>query len=210
MTSGTRGAPEGSARRARALPPGLIALCGALVAGLCLLLLLGPFYPEHARPADHLQRWLMMLLDGRGPFALQRLLSFQFPLLLILLFGTVLVLAPWRRAVHLRRERLGTDQATEKPSAREQRTPARGARRGTSAATAGGGVPAERRSAILAQEDTKTFLSQLRGMKGQSRAITGAELTIPVVFLDLIAENMFRYSKLLNRVRVRNVSGQAR
>ena len=71
-------------------------------------------------------------------------------------------------------------------------------------------LPAERRSAILAQEETKTFLSQLRGMKGQSRAITGAELTIPVVFLDLIAENMFRYSKLLNRVRVRNVSGQAR
>ena len=71
-------------------------------------------------------------------------------------------------------------------------------------------LPAERRSAILAQEDTKTFLSQLRSMKGQSRAITGAELTIPVVFLDLIAENMFRYSKLLNRVRVRNVSGQAR
>lgn len=71
-------------------------------------------------------------------------------------------------------------------------------------------LPQERRSAILAQEDTKAFLQQLRGMKGQSRAITGAELTIPVVFLDLIADNMFRYSKLLNRVRVRNVSGQAR
>lgn len=68
----------------------------------------------------------------------------------------------------------------------------------------------ERRSAILAQDDTKTFLAQLRSMKGQSRAVTGGELTIPVVFLDLIAENMFRYSKLLNRVRVRNVSGQAR
>lgn len=71
-------------------------------------------------------------------------------------------------------------------------------------------LPQERRAAILAQEDTKAFLQQLRGMKGQSRAITGAELTIPVVFLDLIAENMFRYSKLLNRVRVRDVSGQAR
>ena len=35
-------------------------------------------------------------------------------------------------------------------------------------------------------------------------------MTIPVVFLDLIAENMFRYSKLLNRVRVRNVRGEAR
>lgn len=68
----------------------------------------------------------------------------------------------------------------------------------------------ERRAAILAQEDTKNFLAQLRSMKGQSRAVTGGELTIPVVFLDLIAENMYRYSKLLNRVRVRNVSGEAR
>lgn len=71
-------------------------------------------------------------------------------------------------------------------------------------------LPMEQRNNILAQEDTKNFLHELRGMKGQSRAITGAELTIPVVFLDLISENMFRYSKLLNRVRVRNVSGQAR
>lgn len=68
----------------------------------------------------------------------------------------------------------------------------------------------ERRSAILAQDDTKNFLSQLRSMKGQSRAVTGGELTVPVVFLELIAENMYRYSKLLNRVRVRNVGGQAR
>ena len=68
----------------------------------------------------------------------------------------------------------------------------------------------ERRAAILAQEDTKTFLAQLRSMKGQSRAVTSGELTIPVVFLDLIAQNMYRYSKLLNRVRIRNVSGEAR
>ena len=71
-------------------------------------------------------------------------------------------------------------------------------------------LPMEQRTAIVAQDDTKAFLANLRGMKGQTRAITGAELTIPVVFLDLIAENMFRYSKLLNRVRVRNVTGQAR
>lgn len=71
-------------------------------------------------------------------------------------------------------------------------------------------LSAERRAAILAQEDTKTFLAQMRSMKGQSRAVTGGELTIPVVFLDLIAQNMYRYSKLLNRVRIRNVSGEAR
>lgn len=71
-------------------------------------------------------------------------------------------------------------------------------------------LSAERRAAILTQEDTKSFLTQLRSMKGQSRAVTGGELTIPVVFLDLIAQNMYRYSKLLNRVRIRNVSGEAR
>ena len=71
-------------------------------------------------------------------------------------------------------------------------------------------LPMEQRNTIVAQDDVKAFLGELRSMKGQSRAITGAELNIPVVFLDLISENMFRYSKLLNRVRVRNVSGEAR
>lgn len=71
-------------------------------------------------------------------------------------------------------------------------------------------LPMEQRQAIVAQDDVKTFLKDLRAMKGQSRAITGGELTIPVVFLELIAENMFRYSKLLNRVRIRNVGGQSR
>lgn len=71
-------------------------------------------------------------------------------------------------------------------------------------------LPRQTRESMISQPDVKEFLGQLRSMKGQTRAITGGELTIPVVFLDLVAENMFRYSKLLNRVRVRNVSGEAR
>lgn len=71
-------------------------------------------------------------------------------------------------------------------------------------------LPEEMRSSIVQRDEVKDFLAQLRSMKGTNRAITGAELTIPVVFLDLISENMFRYSKLLNRVRVRYVDGQAR
>ena len=71
-------------------------------------------------------------------------------------------------------------------------------------------LPMERREAIVAQPDVQEFLGKMRGMKGQNRAVTGAELTIPVVFLELISENMYRYSKLLNRVRVRNVRGEAR
>ena len=71
-------------------------------------------------------------------------------------------------------------------------------------------LPMETREAIIQREDVKTFLAQLSSMKGQSRAIQGGELGIPVVFLELISENMYRYSKLLNRVRVRNVPGEAR
>lgn len=71
-------------------------------------------------------------------------------------------------------------------------------------------LPMETREAIVQRDDVKTFLAQLRSMKGQSRAIQGGELEIPVVFLELISENMYRYSKLLNRVRVKNVPGEAR
>lgn len=71
-------------------------------------------------------------------------------------------------------------------------------------------LPEETRNSVVQRDEVKDFLAQLRSMKGTNRAITGAELTIPVVFLDLIAENMFRYSKLLNRVRIRYVNGQAR
>lgn len=71
-------------------------------------------------------------------------------------------------------------------------------------------LPMDTREAIVQREDVKTFLAQLRSMKGSNRAIQGGELEIPVVFLELISENMYRYSKLLNRVRVRPVSGEAR
>ena len=71
-------------------------------------------------------------------------------------------------------------------------------------------LPADLRESIVQRDDVKAFLSQLRSMKGATRAIQGGDLEIPVVFLDLISENMYRYSKLLNRVRVRSVPGQAR
>lgn len=71
-------------------------------------------------------------------------------------------------------------------------------------------MPMEQRTAMMQREDVKAFLAGLRGMKGQSRAVSGGELTIPVIMLDMISENLYRYSKLLNRVRVRDVYGQAR
>ena len=71
-------------------------------------------------------------------------------------------------------------------------------------------LPMAQRNEIVAQEDVQNFFSKLRSMKGANAALQGGELTIPVIFLDLIAENMYRYSKLLNRIRLRDVGGQAR
>lgn len=71
-------------------------------------------------------------------------------------------------------------------------------------------LPMERREQIAKRSEVKAFLDKLRSCKGSNRAISGAELEIPIVFLELISENMYRYSKLLNRVRVRSVRGEAR
>lgn len=71
-------------------------------------------------------------------------------------------------------------------------------------------LPMEQRRQIVESDEVRSFLSEIRTMGRQKRAIQGAELTIPVFFLDLISENMYRYSKLINRVRVRNVGGEAR
>lgn len=71
-------------------------------------------------------------------------------------------------------------------------------------------LPMERREQIVKRSEVKAFLDKMRSCKGSSRAISGAELEIPIVFLELISENMYRYSKLLNRVRVRSVRGEAR
>lgn len=66
----------------------------------------------------------------------------------------------------------------------------------------------EERRRIVDQEDVRTFFDELRNLK--KRGVTGADLMIPVVFLPLIAENMFRYSKLLNRVNVVDLVGEGR
>ena len=71
-------------------------------------------------------------------------------------------------------------------------------------------IPYNDKMAILQREDVKEFLTRVREMMKNKRAVSGADLMIPVVFLELISENMYRYSKLVNRVQVRNVRGEAR
>lgn len=68
----------------------------------------------------------------------------------------------------------------------------------------------EMRNQLMAREDVKEFLTRVRQMKGSTRGVTGAELGIPDVMLELIAQNVYRYSKLMQYVRVRSVKGNAR
>lgn len=72
------------------------------------------------------------------------------------------------------------------------------------------GMDAQERDAFFANEEVKEFLQRTRDLAIQKRTITGAELTIPTQVLELIRENVENYSKLVNRVRVRYVSGKAR
>lgn len=72
------------------------------------------------------------------------------------------------------------------------------------------GMTAQQRDAFIARQDVKEFLTDVRALKGQSRTVTGAELTIPTVMLDILRENMGKYSKLITRVNYKHVSGESR
>ncbi|KNY24839.1 phage major capsid protein [Pseudobacteroides cellulosolvens] len=63
---------------------------------------------------------------------------------------------------------------------------------------------------VVTQDDVKDFLQRTRDLRGQKRAVTGAELTIPIVMLDLLRDNLHRYSKLITKVRLKPVKGKAR
>lgn len=70
-------------------------------------------------------------------------------------------------------------------------------------------LPLERRQAIVAKPEVKEFLAKFRSMV-QNRGADGLDLTLPVDLLEIVSQNQYRYSKLLNRVRVRTVRGQGR
>lgn len=72
------------------------------------------------------------------------------------------------------------------------------------------GMTVQERDAFFARDDVHAFLERVRTLGTQNREITGAELTIPSVMLDLLRENIEEYSKLYKHVRVQSVPGKAR
>lgn len=72
------------------------------------------------------------------------------------------------------------------------------------------GMTVSQRDAFFARDDMKEFLQRVREMAQEKRSVTGAELLIPTVALDLLRENIGAYSKLMKHVNVRRVGGKAR
>ena len=75
-----------------------------------------------------------------------------------------------------------------------------------------GAMTMEQRSAFIQRDEVQDFLTQFRSKfkSGQTRSVTGGELLIPEVVLELIWQNIEDYSKLIRRVRLVPVSGRSR
>ncbi len=72
------------------------------------------------------------------------------------------------------------------------------------------GMNVQERDSFFANDAVKSWLERVREMGKNQRSITGAELLIPEVALDLIKETVLKYSKLYKHVNVKSVPGKAR
>lgn len=72
------------------------------------------------------------------------------------------------------------------------------------------GMNTQERDAFFADEAVKTWLERVREMVKSKRSITGAELLIPEIALDLVKETVLKYSKLYQHINVKSVPGKAR
>lgn len=72
------------------------------------------------------------------------------------------------------------------------------------------GMTVRESDAFFADENVKSWLSRIREIGKSKRSITGAELLIPEVALDLVKEVTMKYSKLYKHVNVKPVPGKAR
>lgn len=73
-----------------------------------------------------------------------------------------------------------------------------------------GGLTREAATIMVAREDVKEFLVRTREIISEKRSVNGAELTIPEVMLDLLRDNLHKYSKLITKIRLKPVAGKSR
>lgn len=63
---------------------------------------------------------------------------------------------------------------------------------------------------LIQQDDSKAFLSELRSVVREKRAITGGDLAIPTDFLGVLRANLETYSKTLKHVTVKKLNGDGK
>ncbi|MFA0816019.1 MAG: phage major capsid protein [Anaerofustis sp.] len=73
-----------------------------------------------------------------------------------------------------------------------------------------GGMTRDAALQFIQREEVNEFLVRVRNFIGEKRAVTGAELEIPDVFLEILRDTVSSTSKLLKYTMVKSVSGKAR
>ena len=71
-------------------------------------------------------------------------------------------------------------------------------------------MSAQERDAFFSRQDVKEFCDRVRSLAKEKRSVTGAELLIPPVVLDILRPRVEEASKLLKHVNLRSVPGKAR
>lgn len=72
------------------------------------------------------------------------------------------------------------------------------------------GMSHEERTAFFEKEEVKAFIDQVRTAGQSKRNVTGTELLIPEVVLELVHADIEEYSKLYKHVNAKPVKGKAR
>ena len=72
------------------------------------------------------------------------------------------------------------------------------------------GMTREAANQLIEREDVKEFLARTREVMAEKRSVTGGELGIPEVFLEILRDNLNSYSKLISKVNLRSIAGKAR
>jgi len=63
---------------------------------------------------------------------------------------------------------------------------------------------------LIKRDDVQEFLTRARTAISEKRSVSGAELLIPTVMLDILRDSINNYSKLISKVNLKPVKGKAR
>lgn len=73
-----------------------------------------------------------------------------------------------------------------------------------------GNMKREKIKKLMEREDIKEFLVRTRELIEQKRSVTGTELLIPNILVDILRDNLHMYSKLITKVNIKTIKGKAR